>query len=372
MSSAVEKSIDNILLTYLHKNAFSGCAAGLSGLEKNSFKRTFYYRGRTDKTDTAMQIGSDTFFDLASLTKPLVTVLCLLALKKEGKLEFEDILEDHLPYTFPVEKKAIKIIDLIRHTSGLPAHRPYFNQIRESKKTLDINDVVEMIIAEELICKPGEKYIYSDLDYILLGYLIERLSGEDLGKFWQKKIIKPLDLSKEFFWENNTEREIHSLSFAATGMCNWTEDRLCGKVHDDNCRAMNRLSGHAGLFGTLTGVLTLCEDILLNYSGRKENSVYRREDLLYLLQDRKRQQWAFGFDVPTGDVPSSGTFFSKKSIGHLGFTGTSFWIDLEKNRIIVMLTNRVLCGNDNKNIKEVRPLLHDALLREYQEKEKLS
>jgi serine-type D-Ala-D-Ala carboxypeptidase len=363
MSLPADGSIDNILLTYLHKNTFSGCAVGFSNFKERGFKRKYYYKGKVDNIDSAVYIDRNTLFDLASLTKPLVTVLCLLALKKERKLVFEDKIARHLPFTLPDDKKNITILDLIRHTSGLPAHRPYYKEISKSNEILDVNNVIKEVLDEELISEPGDIYLYSDLDYIILGYLIEKLCGESIGSFWQRKISEPLGLSKEFFWQNGNDGYFENISFAVTGFCSWTGAKLCGKVHDDNCRAMDRLSGHAGLFGTLSGVLTLCEEVLLNYSGRKENTAYDREDLMYLLRKRKRQQWAYGFDVPTGDNPSSGKFFSKKSIGHLGFTGTSFWIDLDKDRIVVVLTNRVLCGEDTKNIKEMRPLLHDALLR---------
>lgn len=363
MSLPADNSIYNILLTYLHKNTFSGCAVGFSSLKERPFKRSIYHTGKTDKDDLAVDIDRNTFFDLASLTKPLVTVLCLLALKKEGKISFEDSIERHFPFTLPVDKKDIKIIDLIRHTSGLPAHRPYFNEIKKSKEVIDVDYVVQRILEEDIVCEPGDLYIYSDLDYILLGYLVEKVSGQSIGVFWQGKIIEPLDVAEEFFWQGGNEKDIRTISFAVTGVCGWTGVKLCGKVHDDNCRAMKRLSGHAGLFGTLTGVLTLCEELLLNYSGRKKHPAYNREDLLYMVRKRKREHWAYGFDVPTGDNPSSGKFFSKSTIGHLGFTGTSFWIDLDKNRIVVVLTNRVLYGEDTQKIKEMRPLLHNVLLR---------
>ncbi len=363
MSLPVDDSIDNILLTYLQKKTFSGCAVGFSNLYERGFKRAFYYKGKTEITDSAAHIDKNSLFDLASLTKPLVTVLCLLVLKKEGKLVFDDRIAEYLPFKLPVDKEDIKILDLMRHTSGLPAHRPYYNEIKKSKECIDIKDVVQMISEEELIYKPGKMYLYSDLDYILLGHLIEIICGESIGRFWQRKISEPLNVSKEFFWQGDKQKDRDTLSFAVTGTCCWSGIRLCGMVHDDNCRAMNRLSGHAGLFGTLTGVLTLCEELLLNYSGRKENTAFNREDLLYLLRKRKRKHWAYGFDVVSGDNPCSGQLFSKKSVGHLGFTGTSFWIDLEKDRIVVVLTNRVLCGEDTKKIMEMRPHIHNALLK---------
>ncbi len=360
----MEDNVDNILLTYLHKNTFSGCAAAFCSLGKNGFKRKNYFQGRTDKSAHSMVVNEKTFFDLASLTKPLVTVLSLLVLKKEEKIYFDEALSTYLPLVLPEDKKEIKIIDLIRHTSGLPAHRPYYLKCSGDSDELGIDDVIEMILQEELVDKPGEKYIYSDLDYILLGHLIEQISGECLGKFWQRKITYPLGISEEFYREGSEHKPDNTISFAVTGRCGWSGEQLCGKVHDDNCRAMGRICGHAGLFGTLYGVTALCEELVLTYFGKKENPAYARDDLLYLLQKRDTLHWAYGFDIPTGEKPSCGRFFSDKTIGHLGFTGTSFWIDLSEPRIAVFLTNRTLYGEDNTLIKEMRPVLHDALLRD--------
>nr|MDJ0624291.1 serine hydrolase [Desulfocapsaceae bacterium] len=203
--------------------------------------------------------------------------------------------------------------------------------------------------------------LYSDLDYLLLGYLVENISGMELARYWQEKIAGPLKVEDKFYFMGDKKTNLQKVSFAVTGKCSWTGSILAGLVHDDNCRAIGRISGHAGLFGTLAGVLDICESILLKYIGEKQHPSYNREDLLYLLKRRKREQWACGFDVPTGENPSCGQCFSKKTIGHLGFTGTSFWIDLIERKIAVVLTNRVIYGSNNETIKDLRPKLHDVL-----------
>ena len=334
----------------------------MSTFDSGRRERWTSYRGWIDDTSMQLPVDQSTFFDLASLTKPLVTVLCLLCLVKDKKIRWEDCLDDLLPMDVPDDKKKIRLIDLVCHTSGLAAHRPYYEKRNPSTGKIDISTVVSLILQEKLENYPGRIYVYSDLDYLLLGYLVEHHSGMDLARFWREKIAYPLKVEESFYLMGEEQKETQKASFAVTGKCSWTGSTLAGLVHDDNCRALGRISGHAGLFGTLNGVLELCESILLNYQGKEDHMSFRREDLLYLLKEREGQQWACGFDVPTGEKPSCGHSFSKKTIGHLGFTGTSFWIDLINAKIAVVLTNRVIYGNDNKTIKELRPRLHDALL----------
>lgn len=362
MNTDLDERIDNLLTTYQNKKTFSGCSVVLSKLEKHSFQRWKWYKGRHDDTGHSLEVDEKTLFDLASLTKPLVTVLCLLCLIKEKRVHWQDSLSHLFPMALPEDKKHIRLIDLVCHTSGLPAHRSYFKKMNFSKKRIHLTEVVSSIFKEQLASIPGQKYIYSDLDYLLLGYLIEFLSGRDLASYWREKIATPLGVDNYFYLMGESEKRFEKASFAVTGKCPWSGTLLAGVVHDDNCRALGKISGHAGLFGTLTGVIYLCEHLLLCSLEMEDNSSFHRTDLQYILQAGKGEQWACGFDVPTGVNPSCGRYFSPKTIGHLGFTGTSFWIDVKKRNIVVVLTNRVIHGSDNKNIKEMRPVLHDALL----------
>lgn len=362
MNASFDERVERVLSTYQNKRTFTGCAAAVSMLDADCFIRRTYYRGCVDDTPVSLPVDKYTFFDLASLTKPFVTVLCLLSLVKDGKVSWEDRLDNLLPMVVPEDKKKIRVIDLICHRSGLPAHRPYFQRMDSSSDNIDISTVVSQILQEKLEDFPQRSYLYSDLDYLLLGYLVEYISAGSLAKYWYEKIADPLKISDQFYMMGENEKDKLNPSFAVTGKCLWTNTTLAGIVHDDNCRALGKICGHAGLFATLTGVLELSETLLLNYKGVKDHPSYRREDLLYLLKERNREQWACGFDVPTGEKSSCGKYFSKRTIGHLGFSGTSFWIDLINEKVAVVLTNRVIYGNDNNVIRELRPELHDTLL----------
>lgn len=371
MGYGKNKKVEKLLATYHDKAAFSGCAVAFSHLQDNCFRRYSAFNGTCNTSPLSIRVDENALFDLASLTKPLVTVLSLLALKKEGKLDIEKRIYDYLPDDLPSvsveDKKDIRVLDLLRHTSGLPPHRPYYKVLSKKNRRYNLEQVVCLILKEKLCHSPGCKYLYSDLDYMLLGYIIATVSGETIASYWRRKICQPLNLSDCFYLYNENEQSPTGHSFVQTGQHPWSPAVM--HVHDDNCRAIGCTAGHAGLFGTLEGVVALCENILLTFTGKKKHPSYRREDLLFLLAKRKEQQWAYGFDVPTGTMPSCGKSFSAKTVGHLGFTGTSFWVDLEKNNVAVILTNRVIYGEHGTCIRTMRPAVHDALVGLCEEKE---
>lgn len=361
MNNKEREIIKSNLLSYLNKKVFTGCALGVSLYENNNFKRNVFYVGRTDKKETSLPVGENSYFDIASLTKPLVTLLSVLALVKDGKINFEDKMEVLLSENVPSDKRDIKIINLISHTSGLPSHKPYYKNLIKLSVEDRKKGVVKFILNEYLENTPGKRYIYSDLDYIILGHIVEGKSGENLSCFWKRKISDPLNISHFFKFTKEAEKENFS-NYVVTGECEWSSKPLCGLVHDDNCRALGALSGHAGLFSTLEGVLALSENLLLQFTGEREHPSINKENLLFLLEKSKTKQAPYGFDMPSGKSSGSGRYFSKKTIGHLGFTGTSFWVDIEKKIVIVLLTNRVIFGEDNTKIKKMRPAIHDIIM----------
>jgi CubicO group peptidase (beta-lactamase class C family) len=224
---------------------------------------------------------------------------------------------------------------------------------------------INWILSENLSYQPGTKNLYSDLGFILLGRIIEKISGESLDRYWNKKTLSPLGLDKSLFFANKKLEGIPR--FAATGTCEWSNQKLSGIVHDDNCRALGGVAGHAGVFGTTRAILALCDSILMQLRGDKQHPSYlsgRKEKIL----STRCGNWIFGFDTPTAGCSGSGKYFSNQSIGHLGFTGTSFWIDIQRGITIVLLTNRVICGDSLIPVKVFRPLLHDTIMKAIIEK----
>ncbi len=360
----MKKKIDKIIEESLKNNVFSACSVGFLVQTKNGPLSDIYNYGLVGENEINLSTDNDTFFDLASLTKPLVTSLCFLALMEEGKINTEDKLHEFFELRVAGHQK-IQLLHLLTHSSGFPAHRPYYQKLVDLPEEERDKWLINSILAENLIYEPGTEYLYSDLGFILLGKIIEIVSKQTLDKYWQQKIQLPLKLDNGLFFAS--KKNMTDKSCATTGTCGWTQKKLCGVVHDDNCRAMGGVAGHAGLFGTCRAVLSLCENILLQFQGDRQPPPYSSENLRKVLRD-KHGPWVFGFDTPTSGLSSSGKYFSDNTIGHLGFTGTSFWLDLQRGIAVVFLTNRVVCGDNLTAIKRLRPLLHDVIMEDLMKK----
>ena len=180
--------------------------------------------------------------------------------------------------------------------------------------------------------------------------------------FWKENIARPLGLEKKFLF--GTEKTMGLHNCAVTGSDPWTKKIICGVVHDDNCRLMGGTAGHAGLFGTIEGVVELCLQMMNTWHDRGLYFPFSANTLRLFWQKKEGTTWLKGFDSPSPSNSSSGKYFQHPSVGHLGFTGTSFWMDLQREIIVVFLTNRVLSAQNNEKIRVLRPLLHDTVLKE--------
>ncbi len=358
MYRELQKKLDICLANDLKNKAFSGCSIGFFKVVDKRIEKDIFYYGENQFGSDAVPVDERTIFDLASLTKPLVTSLCILALVEEGKIALEGSLK--LFFNQVNEKaKNITILQLLNHTSGFPAHCPYYLDLLLLEKGSRFSQLEALILKEKIISPPGTMSVYSDLGYILLGRIIEKVTGDSLDSYWSRKIIAPLQLTEGLFFTNN--RNADTRVYATTGNCVWSKKKLSGIVHDDNCRAVGGVAGHAGLFGTTTGLLSFCENVVLLYKGLYQHPSISNHTFKHHI-DNKVMNRRFGFDIPTGDNSSSGRYYSDCAIGHLGFTGTSFWLDLIKGIGIVFLTNRVYCGGDVESIKKLRPLVHDTIM----------
>jgi CubicO group peptidase (beta-lactamase class C family) len=357
-NNLLKKKIDTLIYEALKKRVFTACSVGFIFNNNNTLEGDIFSYGYAGEVGRTFPVSEETIFDLASLTKPLVTSLSLLTLLEEGKLHLDDTIQKFFG-TIPPDKKKITLFQLLTHSSGLPAHRPYYKKLMDYSLTERMERLTDWILAENLIFQPGTANLYSDLGFILLGRIIEAVSGDPLDEYWHKKIIKPLALEKGLFFANKLKKG--SAVCAATGVCAWSKKTLCGTVHDDNCRALGGVAGHAGLFGTPKAVLSMCENIVLEFRGERQHPSYSSENLRKVFGN-KHGTWSFGFDTPTSGCSSSGKYFSDLTVGHLGFTGTSFWIDLQCDIAVVFLTNRVFCGESPAPIRMLRPLLHDSIM----------
>lgn len=360
MEFQLNKKLSQLCAQGLAEGAFCGIAAGISIGHKGDRFRSFHVGGKTRLDNGGKPVELPTLFDLASLTKPLSTVLCTLHLIDQGMIEWQDTLN----VFFNGASSAIRIYHLLQHSSGFPAYKPYYKQFAASQFPEAKQKLLEKILGEKLEYATGSTSVYSDLGYILMGMILERAAGMQLDRLFEEKIAKPVGLEGQLLFRPvGRESNIDRFAVAATENCPWRHSIMQGEVHDEHCWLMGGVAGHAGLFGTVEAVLLLCELLLDVWKGYATHPAFASELLCYALNQKKpRSGWCLGFDTPTPGVSSSGRYFSSASVGHLGFSGTSFWIDPEKEVIIVLLTNRIHPSRENVLIRSFRPNFHDQLM----------
>ncbi len=315
--------------------------------------------GKTD-FDNDVLVSADTIYDLASLTKPLATTLAIMHLMGPSNLQLGQTLGDLLPMCSGTDKAGVTVAHLLAHSSGLPDYRPYWKEL-SGKTVLERDaDLKARLVREPLEHPIGSRTVYSDLGFMFLRWVVEQVSGMKMNRLVETKIYAPLGIKDMFFPE---ARGTAADRFAATEMCPWRKRLIRGVVHDENAYAIGGVDGHAGLFGTASVVHDLLIEILSAYSDRSYGGVLRQDLVQIFLNYDRGGGRTLGFDRPTQPGSSSGRHFSENSVGHLGFTGTSFWMDLEKKVIVVLLTNRIHPTRENDKIRIFRPLIHDAVMQ---------
>lgn len=314
-------------------------------------------------------VTRETIFDLASLTKPLATALAVLDLIDEGGLSLETRLGDLFPVGGDAPTAAgsataragITLRQLLNHTSGLVAWRPYFQVLKKLPLHERRERLLALLLAESLETSPGSRFCYSDLGYLLLGEIVAAVSGESLDTYLAGRILAPLGLDSLCFAPLSRPLPFDLNRVAATELCPWRGKLIKGCVHDDNAYALDGVAGHAGLFGTAAAVGQLLEHLLKAYCGDNQGPLSPAM-MRYAWRRKGDTPHGLGFDFPAATQSSAGGRFSFASVGHLGFTGTSFWIDLPRRITVVVLTNRVHPTRYHCAIRDFRPLLHDAIM----------
>ncbi|MGH8059924.1 MAG: serine hydrolase domain-containing protein [Candidatus Entotheonellia bacterium] len=306
----------------------------------------------------------DTVFDLASLTKPIATTTALMLLVDTGKVGLDTPILTYFRACSLTDQNTSRVRQLLSHCTGLPAWRPYYRTIDPSlpqhhRKTR----VYQEVHAEPLSALPGTTVCYSDLGFILLGELVETIVGTALDEFCRQAIFHPLGLTGMRFFDLARPRPL-DLPFASTEDCPWRKHVLHGEVHDENAWIMGGVAGHAGLFATGREVWRFAEGLL---GGLRGHPWLVSMATLRAFGQRqsmpKESTWALGWDTPSQGRSASGQYFSSGAIGHLGFTGTSLWIDPQKDVSVVFLTNRIHPSRQREGIRTFRPVIHDAVMQ---------
>ena len=306
-------------------------------------------------------MACETVFDLASLTKPLATTLAVMHLVQRGLLVLDQPCCVYWSDFFKGEKASITVRHLLGHSSGLPAWQPYYLLLKDMPGQERRKAALEEWMAREpLLSPPGERACYSDIGFMVLQGVLERVAQTTLDRYLEASIWKPLSVKGLFF--NPTQQPLTEAKYAATELCPWRGRLLVGHVHDDNAYAIGGVAGHAGLFGSADAVWNLLQNLFFIETGVIDDGPFESSLVKKFFERQKGTDWALGFDTPAEVGSSAGRYFSPESVGHLGFTGTSFWMDRRKGIIVILLTNRVHPSRHNGRIKAFRPLLHDAVM----------
>jgi len=347
-------AVYSVLEEAVGSRAFPGCAFGVLAGDQILLSDAL---GRFTYEDNSPQVLPATVFDVASVTKVVATTAMAMLLHQRGQLDLDALVADLLPGFIvgrptgsPARRVALR--HLLAHNSGLPAYVEFFRTLRTPaalfKSCLDL----------PLEAEPEARAAYSDPGYILLGKALELLARERMASFLVRELFRPLALRSTGF------RPAHSARahIPPTEQDTWFRHRLIqGEVQDENASVLGGVSGHAGLFSNVPDLLRFAQEVLRALDSAA-TSVFKAATVQTFAQRQPPagSSRSIGWDTPS-ENSSAGQYFSPHSIGHLGFSGCSLWIDLDARIAAVLLTNRTWPDRQNQAIRQVRPAFHNAL-----------
>jgi serine-type D-Ala-D-Ala carboxypeptidase len=344
------KPLEALCEKALREGVFPGTSIAVRHGGKTVFHRAF---GTIDCRTPSAPADTSTVYDLASLTKALVTTSIAMQLRERDSLQLDQPVSRYLPIFTGKGKESVTIRHLMTHTSGLRAHSFFY------KSCSTPEEVIRAICSDTLITKPGTT-TYSDLGFIVLGRVLETITGKSLESNFQERFAVPLGMKNSTFNPGNRFRG----KIAATETdTSWHFNRPRPLVHDQNAALLGGVAGHAGLFSTTSDLLKFTAMMMDGgiYNGKR---FFKPETVRYFTSRNGSYPRALGWDLRSLEGSSSaGTLFSTQSWGHLGYTGTSIWVDPQKKLAVIMLSNRVCPTSENIKIRAFRPQLHDTIVR---------
>ena len=306
------------------------------------------------------EVSDSSIYDVASLTKVLSTVPVFMKLMSQYQIGLDHEVAQY--YTqFNVDgKKDITLKHLLMHNSGLPGYVEFFKDDNIKSR----QDVINAILKQDLKYIPGEDYEYSDLGIILLGSIIEMVSDQSLESLADRYVYKPLNMTSTMY---NPDFALNDLIVPTEYDSTYRGRLLVGEVHDENAWVMGGVAPHAGLFSTAYDIAIFGQT--MSNKGEWMGTRYFKDYNIEMFTERQNMpegsDRAIGWDTPSqGGKSSAGDYFSNSSYGHLGFTGTSFWIDPENDIVVVLLTNRVHPTRKNRGIYGIRRAFHTEVMKE--------
>jgi CubicO group peptidase (beta-lactamase class C family) len=305
--------------------------------------------GTVDWAPGSAAVTDSTLFDLASITKVVATTTAAMILEEEGRLDLDRTVASYLPEFADSTKRAITVRMLLTHRGGLEAFAALYRDFRGRQQYL------EQINARPLRAVPGTTTVYSDWDLILLQLIIERITGQALDDFVRDRIFAPLGM-RETGYRPGVPRD----RIAATERDTARGGLIWGEVHDPNAWAIGGVAGHAGLFGSARDLAVFAQ-MLLNGGEYGDVRILRPQTIArWTAPQVAGSSRALGWDTPSGES-SAGRFFSTRSFGHTGYTGTSMWVDPERGLFVILLTTRVNPTAENQKQAPLRRAVADAV-----------
>lgn len=357
---------EEIITQSIAKNYFPGAQLIVGDDNKIIYEKSF---GNFTYDEFSPAVTDESIYDLASLTKVIATTSAIMKLYQEGKIDINDKVVKYIPEFANNGKENINILNLLLHNSGLKAFIPFYKYYSTKE------EVINAIYNAELDYEPDTKFVYSDLNAILLGFIVEKVSGQSLDKYCEVNIFEPLGMRSTSFLPDDKMKERIPPTENDTY---WRNRLLKGEVHDEAASILGGVAGNAGLFSNAEDLYKFMRLLLNNGSyynpysrGLKEEKLFEPE---YVSLFTKRftevfytNSRALGWDTKPDVLPSKyrmpcGELISDNCFGHTGYTGTSVWCDRDRKLIIIFLTNRVYPSRDNEGIREVRPDIHNAAI----------
>jgi len=342
--------VDSLMNWAVKDSVFPGAVLVVGYKGKLIYEKAF---GNYTYDKNSEKVTTSTIYDIASLTKVVGTTPAVMLLVQQGKIDLEDKVSKYIPSFVSNGKDKILVKNLLLHNAGLP---PFINFYEKCKTKSEAYEIIDNL---QLSYTPGSKVVYSDLSMIMMQRIIEKITGESLDKFLKSNLFDILEMNSTMF---NPGKKIKA-KIAPTEIDKTFRKRLIqGEVHDENAYFFGGVSGHAGLFSTGHD-LAIYVQTLLNDGWFSNKNIFNKE-IINNWTDREftKCERGYGWDLKGGNKPSCGNKFSDKSFGHTGFTGTSIWVDKEKELFVILLSNRVYPSRDNNKHIRFRPLIHTKIV----------
>ncbi|HSL70306.1 MAG TPA: serine hydrolase [Longimicrobiales bacterium] len=354
INGAALARVDSIIEAALADHASPGAALAI-GRHGRLVRLRGY--GKVDYRTGFGAVTDSSLYDLASLTKVVGTTTAAMMLVQDSLLDLDAPVKQYLPeWAGSPAKDSVTIRHLLTHSAGLPPFRPFWRDARGRQEFLD------RIAALPLDYAPGTRMVYSDIGLITIGLVVERITGQTLDRFLASRLFEPLHM-REMRFNPGADRELLPRIAPTERDTVFRKEHVHGRVHDENAFAMGGVAGHAGLFSSARDLAAFAQ-MLLNRGFHGDRRILSSAVIdTFRRRQNSLSTRALGWDTPgaCGLGTAAGDYFSAASIGHTGFTGTSLWIDFDRDLFVVLLTNRVNPTRENQKHVALRRAVHDVV-----------